>query len=244
MIFGIEALDTVKDLSRKLVTILKQIVNRIEKLENAPDAPTPIDYQPQIDAIDVDLTANILKQDAEKLIQIVAVQRTFKTTSGNADIVAADASVGAVNAWIDRQIKYASQTPNSTSYFIHDATNNRIYMAKPGRFEVFFETHAHRTNFWQVAAEYRPPSGSYTFKQVKGRTTTTNAAVGNEEHVASSFILDIPPGREGGYVYLLQWAETNTTNFRYGVWYCMGNAEAPYNYVDTCTLKITLIEDL
>ena len=244
MKFGIEALDNVKDLSRKLVTILKQIVNRIEKLESVDPTPVPIDFQPQIDTINTNLTAFNIKQDAEKLIQIVAVQRTFKTTAGNGDIPASDSSVGPVNAWVDRHIKYASQTPNSTSYFIHDAALNRIYMAKPGRYEVFFETHAHRTNFWQVAAEYRPPSGPYTFKQVKGRTTTTNAAVGNEEHVASAFILDIPPGREGGHMYLLQWAETNTTNFRYGVWYCMGNSVAPYNYVDTCTLKITLIEDL
>lgn len=36
MKFGIEALQTVQDLSRKLVTILKQIVTRIETLENAP----------------------------------------------------------------------------------------------------------------------------------------------------------------------------------------------------------------
>ena len=213
----------------------------IIKAANTSNATTT---QAEVDVLNADLQALGIKQDEQKLVQLIATQRTFKTTTGDGDIVASDAASSAINTWNLRRLNHSSQTKNSLDYFEFEPLNYGIRVKKAGRYRVEFNVQARRCNFLRAMCEYRPLTGPYIFNQHKGRTATGATTVGNEYNLKASSILDIAPGRDGGLFVLGQWYETDTSDEQYGIWYIRGSASAPLNYTDTCSLTITLIEDL
>lgn len=197
-----------------------------------------------IDSLNNRVSITEQKQEAQKLIQIVATQRSFKTTASSSEIVASDAPGKPLNSWVIRELNYSSQTIGSIDYFEHNLSSFFINIKKPGRYLVSYDTQHRRANFGQSMVQYFPPTGISLYNQKRTRTSTTLATPGSEQSVSNSYILEIEPGREGGNLFFSQWAETNTSDERYGTFFCRGSDDSPYNYVDTCNLRLTLIEDL
>lgn len=240
MNFGIEALDTVKDLSRKLVTILKQIVSRIEALENAPETPTPIDYQPQIDALDTEVTNLTTKQNAEKRISCIATQRTTNA-SAYAELPPSDETFAMVST--DNRRRLNNFITNDSTYFelVNPNTGTAfVRIKKPGKYVIRFSSVCMRTGVstYCFIVIYDPTiTQGYRFDRPSNAALATGAtAVGNTLVAGGSVEHSFTTGTRE--VYLNHFFGTRTAGFNYGRFGIGQNS-----YTDTCSIEIELISE-
>lgn len=251
MKFGIEALDTVKDLARQLVVVLRQIVNRQESTETKiSELDTSLsefndkitELGSEFETLQGSQSDLQVKQNIEKRISCIATQRTFNTGGTYQEMSASDDSTAVVS--VDNRRRLNHFVTNSSDYFeIVDSglATNFIRIKKAGRYKVTFTSVCMRTGTatYCYVNMYNPATTlSNRFDRPAAASVATAAtAVGNALVCGGSFEYEVMSGATSEAA-LWHFFNTRTVGFNYGRFGLHAGS-----YTDTCSLEIELITE-